>query len=29
MFDYFKGIPTRLIFDNAEVAVSEGFGLIV
>lgn len=27
MFDYFKGIPKRLIFDNAKVAVSEGFGL--
>lgn len=27
MFDYFKGIPRRLIFDNAKVAVSEGFGL--
>lgn len=27
MFDYFKGIPNRLIFDNAKVAVKEGFGL--
>ncbi len=27
MFDCFKGIPKRLIFDNAKVAVSEGFGL--
>lgn len=27
MFDYFKGIPQRLIFDNAKVAVKEGFGL--
>ena len=27
MFDYFKGIPKRLIFDNAKVAVREGFGL--
>ena len=27
MFDYFKGVPNRLIFDNAKVAVSEGFGL--
>ncbi len=27
MFDYFKGIPGRLIFDNAKVAVSEGGGL--
>lgn len=27
MFDYFRGIPQRLIFDNAKVAVSEGFGL--
>jgi hypothetical protein len=27
MFDHFKGIPQRLIFDNAKVAVSEGFGL--
>lgn len=27
MFDYFKGIPKRLIFDNAKVAVKEGFGL--
>ncbi len=26
-FDYFKGIPKRLIFDNAKVAVGEGFGL--
>lgn len=27
MFDYFQGIPTRVIFDNAKVAVKEGFGL--
>lgn len=27
MFDYFNGIPKRLIFDNAKMAVSEGFGL--
>lgn len=27
MFDYFGGIPRRLIFDNAKVAVKEGFGL--
>lgn len=27
MFDYFRGIPKRLIFDNAKVAVKEGFGL--
>jgi transposase len=27
MFDYFGGIPERLIFDNAKVAVKEGFGL--
>lgn len=27
MFDHFNGIPKRLIFDNAKVAVSEGFGL--
>lgn len=27
MFDYFKGVPKRLIFDNAKVAVKEGFGL--
>jgi transposase len=26
MFDHFNGIPKRLIFDNAKVAVSEGFG---
>ena len=26
MFDYFEGIPSRLIFDNAKVAVKEGFG---
>ena len=26
MFDYFRGIPKRLIFDNAKVAVREGFG---
>jgi transposase len=27
MFDHFKGVPKRLIFDNAKVAVKEGFGL--
>lgn len=27
MFDYFGGIPHRVIFDNAKVAVKEGFGL--
>ncbi len=27
MFDFFGGIPRRLIFDNAKVAVKEGFGL--
>ena len=27
MFDFFGGIPKRLIFDNAKVAVKEGFGL--
>ena len=27
MFDYFGGVPRRLIFDNAKVAVREGFGL--
>ena len=27
MFSYFEGIPRRLIFDNAKVAVKEGFGL--
>lgn len=27
MFDFFKGIPGRTIFDNAKVAVKEGFGL--
>lgn len=27
MFDYFRGIPKRVIFDNAKVAVREGFGL--
>lgn len=26
MFDYFRGILKRLIFDNAKVAVREGFG---
>ena len=26
MFDYFGGIPRRVIFDNAKVAVKEGFG---
>lgn len=27
MFDYFGGITRRIIFDNAKVAVKEGFGL--
>lgn len=27
MFDYFRGVPKRVIFDNAKVAVREGFGL--
>lgn len=27
MFDYFGGVPRRVIFDNAKVAVKEGFGL--
>lgn len=27
MFEYFGGVPNRLIFDNAKVAVKEGFGL--
>jgi len=27
MFDYFGGVPKRVIFDNAKVAVKEGFGL--
>lgn len=27
MFDHFGGVPRRLIFDNAKVAVKEGFGL--
>ena len=26
MFDHFGGVPNRLIFDNAKVAVREGFG---
>ena len=26
MFDYLGGVPNRLIFDNAKVAVREGFG---
>jgi transposase len=26
MFDFFGGVPSRLIFDNAKVAVKEGFG---
>ncbi|QGT99258.1 hypothetical protein SYNTR_0665 [Candidatus Syntrophocurvum alkaliphilum] len=26
MFDFFNGIPKRIIFDNAKVAVKEGFG---
>lgn len=25
-FDYFEGVPKRIIFDNAKVAVKEGFG---
>lgn len=27
MFDFFGGIPKRVIFDNAKVAVKEGFGV--
>lgn len=27
MFDFFGGTPRRLIFDNAKVAVKEGFGI--
>jgi len=27
MFEHFGGVPNRLIFDNAKVAVKEGFGL--
>ena len=27
MFDFFRGVPRRVIFDNAKVAVKEGFGL--
>ena len=27
MFEFFGGIPRRLIFDNAKVAVKEGFGI--
>jgi hypothetical protein len=27
MFDFFGGIPARIIFDNAKVAVKEGFGI--
>ena len=27
MFDYFGGVPRRVIFDNAKVAVKEGFGI--
>lgn len=27
MFNHFEGVPRRLIFDNAKVAVKEGFGL--
>lgn len=27
MFDYFGGVPKRLIFDNGKVGVKEGFGL--
>ncbi|WP_434511957.1 IS21 family transposase [Desulfitobacterium sp. AusDCA] len=26
-FDYFEGVPKRMIFDNAKVAVKEGFGV--
>jgi len=26
-FDFFSGVPRRVIFDNAKVAVKEGFGL--
>jgi len=26
MFDFFGGVPARIIFDNAKVAVKEGFG---
>ncbi len=27
MFDFFGGVPRRMIFDNAKVAVKDGFGL--
>lgn len=27
MFDFFGGVPKRVIFDNARVAVKEGFGI--
>jgi len=27
MFEYFQGVPKRIIFDNAKVAVKEGFGI--
>lgn len=27
MFDFFGGVPKRVLFDNAKVAVKEGFGL--
>ena len=27
MFDFFGGVPRRVLFDNAKVAVKEGFGL--
>lgn len=27
MFDYFGGVPRKVIFDNAKVAVKDGFGL--
>ncbi len=27
MFDFFGGVPRRVIFDNAKVAVKEGFGV--
>lgn len=26
-FEHFEGVPTRVIFDNAKIAVKEGFGL--
>jgi transposase len=27
MFDFFGGVPRRVIFDNAKIAVKEGFGI--